>query len=297
MSDRGRPARRSFGGDDHVFVEFDEEMNLAANFRVMAVTATLAEREIDGVIDICPANVSYQVRFDPDRLAPRDLVAELEAVEATVGDGTGFELRTTILELPILYGDPWTRETGVRFRSSRQDPDATDLEYAARVNGFDSVAGFVAAHSGSPWLASMVGFVAGLPFLFQMVPRERHLEVPKYLSPRTDTPRLTIGHGGCFGSIYSVRGAGGYQMLGITPAPIYDPTRTHPDFTDSLVFFEPGFIVKYEPIDRETYDELAAQVEARRYRIKQAPVEFSLGRFLADPDGYNRGLVEVLRGG
>ncbi len=296
MNDPGRPARRSFGGDDHIFVEFDEEMNLPANFRVMAVTATLAERRIDGVIDICPANVSYQVRFDPDRLAPRDLVAELEAVEAAVGDGTDFDLRTTILELPILYGDPWTRETGMRFRSHRQAPDATDLEYAARVNGFDSVADFVAAHAGSPWFASMVGFVAGLPFLFQMVPRERQLEVPKYLSPRTDTPKLTIGHGGCFGSIYSVRGAGGYQMLGITPAPIYDPTQTHPDFANSLVFFEPGFIVKYEPIDRATYDELAAQVEARRYRIRQAPVEFSLGRFLADPDGYNRGLVEVLRG-
>ena len=29
--------------------------------------------------------------------------------------------------------------------------------------------------------------------------------------------------GGCFGCIYSVRGAGGYQMFGITPMPIYDP--------------------------------------------------------------------------
>ena len=293
----GRAVRRSFGGDDHVFVEFDEEMNLAANFRVMAVTATLAERRLEGVIDICPANVSYQVRFDPDRLPPRDLVAELDSIEASVGDGTGFDLRTTIVEVPVLYGDPWTRETGERFRSSRQDPDATDLEYAARINGFDSTAGFVGAHSGSPWFTSMVGFVAGLPFLFQMVPRERQLEVPKYLSPRTDTPRQTIGHGGCFGSIYSVRGAGGYQMLGITPAPIYDPTQTHPDFEDFLVLFEPGFIVKYASIDRETYDELTAQVEARRFRLKRATVDFSLSRFLADPDGYNRGLVEVLDGG
>jgi len=116
---------------------------------------------------------------------------------------------------------------------------------------------------------------------------------------QTDLPgacRQTIGHGGCFGSIYSVRGAGGYQMLGITPAPIYDPTQTHPDFADSLVFFEPGFIVKYAPIDWETYDELTAQVEARRFCLRQAPVEFSLRRFLADPDGYNRGLVEALDG-
>src|SRR5256885_7806807 len=71
----------------------------------------------------------------------------------------------------------------------------------------------------------MVGFVAGLPFLFQMVERQRQIQVPKYLSPRTDTPRLTLGHGGCFSCIYSVRGAGGYQMFGVTPAPIFDPAQ------------------------------------------------------------------------
>ena len=53
----------------------------------------------------------------------------------------------------------------------------------------------------------------------------KQIEVPKYLRPRTDTPKLTVGHGGCFGCIYSVRGAGGYQMFGITPMPIYDPKQ------------------------------------------------------------------------
>ena len=86
-----------------------------------------------------------------------------------------------------------------------------------------SVDDFIAAHSGAPWFVSMVGFVAGLPFLYQMVERAKQIEVPKYLRPRTDTPKLTVGHGGCFGCIYSVRGAGGYQMFGITPVPIYDP--------------------------------------------------------------------------
>ena len=84
------------------------------------------------------------------------------------------------------------------------------------------------------------GFVAGLPFLFQMVPRERQLEVPKYVRPRTDTPALTVGHGGCFGCIYSVRGAGGYQMFGITPVPIYDPGQDLPDFEDFMVLLQAG---------------------------------------------------------
>jgi urea carboxylase len=94
----------------------------------------------------------------------------------------------------------------------------TDLEYAAKINGYADVASFVAAHSGSPWFVSMVGFVAGLPFLYQMVERQRQIEVPKYLRPRTDTPKLTVGHGGCFSCVYSVRGAGGISFSDHTNA-------------------------------------------------------------------------------
>ncbi len=119
--------------------------------------------------------------------------------------------------MPVFYDDPWTRETLMRFRERHQDPGATDLEYTARINGYPDVPSLIAAHAGSPWFVSMVGFVAGLPFLYQMVERDKQIQAPKYLRPRTDTPKLTIGHGGCFGAIYSVRGAGGYQMFGITP--------------------------------------------------------------------------------
>ena len=148
-----------------------------------------------------------------------------------MGDAHDLSLSTRIVEIPVFYQDPWTHETQMRFRDRHQSPEGTDIEFAARINDLSGPEAFVEAHSGSPWFASMVGFVAGLPFLFQMVPRERQLEVPKYLRPRTDTPALTIGHGGCFGCIYSVRGAGGYQMFGITPAPIYDPKQQLPDFS------------------------------------------------------------------
>ena len=38
-------------------------------------------------------------------------------------------------------------------------------------------------------------------------------------------------------SLYSVRGAGGYQMFGVTPGPIFDPGQELPDFADFMVFF------------------------------------------------------------
>jgi urea carboxylase len=287
-------SRYSWGGDEHLFVEVAEEMSLEAYFKATANVAVLRERRPEGVLDICPANAAYQVRFDPDFLKPAELLELAKTVEEEVGDAHDFDLQTRIVEIPVLYGDPWTHETLMRFRDRHQDPDATDLEFAARVNDLDSVDAFVEAHSGSPWLASMVGFVAGLPFLYQLVPRERQLEVPKYVRPRTDTPKQTVGHGGCFGCIYSVRGAGGYQMFGITPMPIYDPGQSLPDFEDFVCFFEPGDIVKFEPIDRDRYDALVKEAEDGTISIRRRDVAFRLDEFLEDPDGSNARLLEVL---
>ncbi|MGJ7552484.1 5-oxoprolinase subunit B family protein [Variovorax sp. RB3P1] len=292
-------ARYSFGGDEHLFVEISEEMSLPAFFKGMAICNELRRRvdagEIAGVTEICPANAAYLVRFDPDLIVPDVLLAALKDIEAGLGDAD-LQMQTRIVEVPVLYNDPWTHETLMRFRERHQDPSSTDIEYAARINGHASVDAFIAAHSGAPWFVSMVGFVAGLPFLFQMVERERQIQVPKYLSPRTDTPRLTLGHGGCFSCIYSVRGAGGYQMFGVTPAPIFDPAQRLSYLKELMVFFRPGDIVKWKPIDRAEYDRLVAQVDAGTYTLRIEPVSFSLDEFLADPDGYNRQLLKVLHG-
>ena len=288
-------ARYTPGGDEHIFVELSEEMSLEAFFKGMAITTALAQQQVPGVTEICPANASYQVRFDPDITHPDAMLAILKQVEAEVGDA-GLELATRIVEIPVLFDDPWTNETQLRFRERHQDPTSTDLQYAARVNGYASVADFVAAYSGSPWFVSMVGFVAGLPFMFQMVERARQIEVPKYLRPRTDTPKLTIGHGGCFNAIYSVRGAGGYQMFGITPAPIFDPAQGLPYLKDFMAFFRPGDIVKFESIDRTAYDTALERVAAGTFDLRIRPVKFSLKQFLADPAAYNRSLLEVLHG-
>ena len=289
------PARYSHGGDDHIFVEIDEDMSLDAFFKSLSITQAVRESSIDGVTEICPANASYQIRFDPDRILPRDLLAELKRIESVAAD-TEPTLQTRIVEVPVFYNDPWTQETLMRFRERHQDPDSTDLEYAARINGFDSVAGFVQAHSGAPWFVTMVGFVAGLPFMFQMVDRANQIEVPKYLRPRTDTPKLTVGYGGCFACIYSVRGAGGYQMFGITPMPIFDPNQHVGYLSDFMVFFKPGDIVKFRPIDRAAYDEHVALVEVNRFEPRVREFRFSLSEFHNDIGAYNEKITEVLHG-
>lgn len=287
-------SRYTWGADEHLVIQISEEMTLQANFTAMAMSKALEERAIEGIVDICPSNASLLVRFDPDQLAPSDLEAAVREIEEAVSKDSHLSLRTRILDIPVWYDDPYTNETGARFRDRHQRPEGNDLEFAAIENGLESAQAFIDAHSGAPWITSMVGFVAGLPFLFQMVEREHQLQVPKYLRPRTDTPERTVGYGGCFTAIYSVRGAGGYQMFGLTPVPIFDPEQEQPDFSDFMVFFRPGDIVKFRQIDQGEYERIRVEVEAGTHRIRQVPVDFVLQDFLADPDAYNASLLEVL---
>jgi urea carboxylase len=287
--------RYSFGGDEHIFVEVDEEMSLEAFFKSLFMTNEIRAAKIPGVIEICPANASLQVKYDPDVIAAEDLLEIIKKIE-TIAINAKSEIKTRIVEVPVYYQDPWTHETLMRFRERHQDPTGTDLEYAARINGYSSVGSFIKAHSDSPWFVSMVGFVSGLPFMYQMVGRKKQIEVPKYVLPRTDTPKQTVGYGGCFSCIYSVRGAGGYQMFGVTPMPIFDPKQEVAHLKDFMVFFKPGDIVKFKPVNREEYDEIIKAVESRTYQPNTANVDFSLDSFNQDIDGYNKQLTEVLYG-
>jgi len=287
--------RYSFGGDEHVFVEIDEEMSLDAFFKSLSMTNAVRDSRIKGVTEICPANASLQIRFDPDVISPDDMLAELKRLESAA-DKADPTLKTRIIEIPVYYNDPWTHETLMRFRERHQEPTSTDLEYTAKINNYGSVDDLVNAHAGAPWFVSMVGFVAGLPFLYQMVERSRQIEAPKYLRPRTDTPKLTVGHGGCFGCIYSVRGAGGYQMFGITPMPIYDPKQEVSYLRDFMIFFKPGDIIKFKPVGRDSYDAALEEVERGKFEPPIRPVTFSLNDFHADPASTNAKILGTLHG-
>lgn len=289
------PARYEFGGDEFIFVEIDEKMSIEANFKAMMITNELADCGLDGVVDICPSNASYMIRFDPDVIAPRELKSLLTELDEHAGHvPEDFVLHTRVVDIPVLYNDPWTHEALMRFRDRHQDPESTDLEYGARVNNFASVQAFIDHMAGNPWIVTMLGFVPGLPFCYQLEPAERQIEVPKYVRPRTFTPERAFGIGGAFSVIYPVQGAGGYQLYGISPTPVLNVKQDHPDFADSIVFPRPGDIWRYRSIDRAEFDATRKEVEAGDFRYRQRDVEFSPAQFLADPQGVNDSLLEVL---
>jgi urea carboxylase len=288
------PARYEFGGDDHVFVDLDQAMSFQVNFKAQAITEELARRQLPGIVEIAPGNASYLVRIDPDEIRADELVAELKEIEKLSADTAELHFRARLVDIPVLYDDPWTHETLMKFRDRHQNPDGTDLEYVTRINGFRATEEFIHAHHHAPYYVTMVGFVPGTPWCLQMVPIEKQLQVPKYIRPRTDTPERALSHGGAFAAIYPVQGPGGYQLFGRIAPPIFDPKQELPDFQESVAFARPGYIFKFRPVDRDEYDRVRGEVEAKTFRYHVVDVDFDPGVFYEEPESYNDELLARL---
>lgn len=97
--------RFSFGGDEHVLCECDEEMSFAAFFRSLAAMRALRESDIPGLVEVSGGNASYLVRFDPDRIHPNDMLGEIRALDRAAGASEPV-LDTRIIEVPVYYRDP-----------------------------------------------------------------------------------------------------------------------------------------------------------------------------------------------
>lgn len=285
--------RYEYGGDEFIFVELSESMSLEANFQAMAITRRLREENLQGIVDVCPSNASYMVRFIPEEIHPNDLITKLKELEQTVSVDN-FEITSRIVDVPVLFDDPWTNEALMRFRDRHQDPNSTDLEYAARINGFDSKEALIKAITDSPYLVSMIGFVPGLPWCYQMVPREQQIEVPKYVRPRTYTPERAFGFGGAFAVIYPVQGAGGYQLFGTAAAPIYQKEQRLYDFKDSMTFPRQGDIFRYRSITMDEFQSIEKQVEEGTFRYLTKEITFKPQEVLDNPKAFSEDVLRRL---
>ena len=83
----------------------------------------------------------------------------------------------------------------------------------------------VAAHTGTPWRIAFGGFAPGFAYLTGGDPR---LAVARRDEPRTSVPTGSVGLAGEYSGVYPRASPGGWQLIGHTDAPLWDPDRDPP---------------------------------------------------------------------
>ena len=231
-------------GDMAIAVELGDEISRAVSGRVLALDYLLQQAAIPGVSETVPSFRSVLVYYDPFVVGYEDLVLALRDLASRARNDVLRPART--IELPCSYGG----ELGF------------DLDPVAARLGL-SPAEVARLHSNADYYVDFVGFTPGLPYLSGMPDR---LHIPRLETPRVKTPPGSVSIGGMQCCIYSVESPGGFWVVGRTPVRLYDPAAPDP------ILLRAGDHVRFRAIDRPEFDEIAAAVEAGRYRPRiEAP--------------------------
>ncbi|SMF23404.1 5-oxoprolinase/urea amidolyase family protein [Streptomyces sp. Amel2xC10] len=273
--------RRS--GDDNLLVEFGPmQLDLALRMRVHALMEAVTRTAPDGVTDLTPGIRSLQIRTDPRRLTPRELLPEVRQLVAALPPTDELVVPSRTVHLPLSWDDPATREAIARYMAGVRD-DAPwcpwNIEFIRRVNGLDTVAEVYDTVFAAEYLVLGLGDVyLGAPVATPLDPRHR-LVTTKYNPARTWTAENSVGIGGAYLCVYGMEGPGGYQFVGRTTQ-VWSAWQQRGAFEPGspwlLRFFDR---IRWYPVEADELLELRADIISGRFVPRIEEGTFSLAAY------------------
>jgi antagonist of KipI len=210
-------------------VELGGTLDPETNARVRALDRELARRPFVGWLESVPTLCSLLVLYDRGAARPavveRELLARLGAVAAPLPPGRLHEVKAA-------YGG----ELG------------PDLPGLARSLGLRERE-LVALHTGREYTAFMLGFKPGFAYLGLLA---EPLVCPRHRTPRVRVPPGSVALAGRQTAVYPGASPGGWQLIGRSSVPLFDPGRDEP----SLI--APGDRVRF--VEVSDFQEPAAPV-------------------------------------
>lgn len=181
----------------------------------------------DDLLDLVPSYTTLLVVFDPFRISPcearQQLIAILDQLKPADAGASG-----SLHELPTWY-DPQT---------------GPDLQRVAELSGL-SVASVIEAHSSREYRVFALGFAPGFAFMGLLDPA---LTCPRLDTPRQKVPAGSVAIAGQQTAAYPVVTPGGWNLIGRTPARLFDRNR------DGFSLLRVGDRVSFVPVDRATFE-------------------------------------------
>lgn len=188
-----------------------------------ALLAGLLADPLENVVELIPGARTLLVRYAHDIPNAPALAASIRR-KAAACVGVGRSRDADCLEIPVVYDGP-------------------DLDEAARFMGLGRTE-LIAAHAAATWTAAFCGFAPGFAYLTCEDPR---FDVPRRASPRTRVPAGSVALGGRYASVYPQASPGGWQLIGTTELPMFDPQRSPP------ALIQPGRPVRFSARGGKVY--------------------------------------------
>lgn len=228
-------------GEQGLVVEFGKIIDEVVNARVSKLNALIKDQlQEQGIIETVPTYRSLLIYFDPFTISKAVLRQKIESLLPHVADAAASK-QGTLVHIPVCY-------EGAEF--------APDMPFVCEHTQL-SPQEVIALHTQPEYLVYMIGFLAGFPYLGGM---DEKLATPRLKQPRTKIMPGSVGIADKQTGIYPVESPGGWQLIGRTPVPVYDPNLDNP------FLFKTGDYLKFESISLQEYGQILQEVQAGAYK-------------------------------
>jgi KipI family sensor histidine kinase inhibitor len=203
-------------GDSAALLQWEPVIDVAVNARAIAAADAMRSKRIAGVRDVVSTFRSVAVYFDP-------LIASVETV------------REALLSTTITSTEPLRSEHLVEVPVTYGGDAGPDLPEVAAMTGMTEP-DVARRHADATYKVFMLGFLPGFAYMASV---DESIAVPRRASPRLKVPSGSVGIAGRQTGVYPIESPGGWQIVGRTNAPVFDPTRSQP------CLFSPGDSVRF----------------------------------------------------
>ncbi|MGE9550806.1 5-oxoprolinase subunit PxpB [Erwinia amylovora] len=203
-------------GERAVVLELEPPISLSSQQRIWGLSAWLMARP--EVIEVVPGMNNITVMLsDPQHTA----LDAIEWLQSWWEKSEQLESEVRQVEIPVVYGGA----------------AGPDLNEVARHSGLTPQQ-VVAAHAAADYTVFFIGFQPGFPYLAGLDDR---LHTPRRAEPRVLVPAGSVGIGGSQTGVYPLASPGGWQLIGLTDAVLFNPQSQPP------TFLRPGDSVRFVP--------------------------------------------------
>ncbi|MDZ4794825.1 MAG: 5-oxoprolinase subunit PxpB [Bacteroidota bacterium] len=201
-------------GDSALTVDYGNCIDEAINREVIARFIQLRQEPLHGMIEVVPAYSSFTVYYDVfsvKKKAGSDRTAfdwMQEKVKERLAQTPDYEEETErIIHIPVCYEDEF----------------APDLRYLAAEKNI-TVDSVIQIHTSKPYKVYMLGFLPGFTYMGEVDDR---IKMPRKPQP-VSIAAGSVGIAGRQTGIYPLASPGGWQIIGSTPAVLFDVQKELP---------------------------------------------------------------------
>ena len=222
-------------GESALLINFEQVVDLEVNRNVVNLFQYLELDKPLGYQYAIPAYCSLTVVFDPLVTSHMELGEHILGIEFNKRK----KQKQRKLSIPVCYD----QEMGL---------DTIDLSKTLGL----SPAEIISIHANQQYHIYMIGFLPGFPYMGSL---DKKLETKRKATPRLKVPERSIAIAGIQTGIYPIESPGGWNIIGRTPIPIFDPSQNNP------FLFMQGDQVRFEPITIEAYAQLEEEIDQDRF--------------------------------